>query len=59
MTYFLDKVNIFAKFTDSILCGNRVMAGLKNLAADRRQGGDNVHAVDQPSSVKSRQFKLS
>ena len=35
------------------------MAGLKNLAADRRQGGDNVHAVDQPSSVKSRQFKLS
>ena len=34
--------------------------GLKNLDADRRAGGDNVHVVvDQPSSVKARQVKFS
>ena len=33
--------------------------GLKNLAVNRRQGGDNVHVVvDQPSIVKARQFKF-
>ena len=61
MPYCRDKANIFVKFHDPILCGARVMArDFKTYTRTDGQGGDNVHVVvEQPSSVKARQFKFS